>query len=133
MQVSNIAQLLFSRVVDDSKFIDHFVTENRKRLYNSYSILKQTMLELNIPIIEANSGIFMFINLSKYLPVNSFEGERELSRMMKEKYRMIFTPGEACHCLLPGYYRVCYAFYFDINALYECCDRIRKMISELIN
>ena len=40
------------------------------------------------------------------------------------RYGLLFTPGAACHCPRPGFFRICYAYYSDPISMDRC---IRQM------
>jgi 1-aminocyclopropane-1-carboxylate synthase len=102
MQVSNIAQATAQYILSDFNFVYYYIKENRNRLYKSYNIVKTAFNELGIKTIDAAAGIFIFCDFRILLTENSFVAERELFKNLCKK-GIVFTPGECCHCKIPGF------------------------------
>jgi aspartate/methionine/tyrosine aminotransferase len=105
-----------------------------------------------VPFVRPQGGMFVWLDLGAFLPriaaangdaaaaatsttdggVRTWESERELSRVLREEHRLLFTPGEACHCPEPGYFRMCFAWMTQsVPALEETFRRLDKALSAL--
>ena len=67
-----------TKVLEDTGFIQKFISKNHKRLANSYEKLSERLTEAGIDFLPANAGMFVWVNLQKYLKEKTFEAERSL-------------------------------------------------------
>lgn len=126
MMVSNLMQHVAGCLLQDTPFIEAYLRENRTRLFRSYTFLRSNLLALDIPVIDASGGLFLFANFRKYLSVDSFEGEISLQEELATSCGIVLTPGKSCHCQVPGYFRICYAW-VPLSSLEEAIRRLQKM------
>jgi aspartate/methionine/tyrosine aminotransferase len=129
-----MTQLALSRLLQDRAFLLLYRAECRRRLSAAYQRLTHALMHLRIPFVPAQSGIFVFCDLSEFLPQGEeppFEREQALFETLVQRYGLAFTPGGACHCPLPGYFRICYAYYADSEgALDRLIAQLARMRSE---
>jgi aspartate/methionine/tyrosine aminotransferase len=131
MMASNLTQYCMERMIHDSSFIDNYLQENSRRLFSSYSFLKEFLWkELEVTVVRpTKGGIFVFADFRRYLPENknSFEGENELFERLAEVGGVVLTPGESCHCPYPGFFRICYAF-VPLQTLRTAMKRVKTYL-----
>ena len=108
--VSGHTALLLQRMLEDASFVDTFLKTNAKRLKESYAVVRAALGRMAVPFVEANAGMFVWIDLSAYLEAPTFEAERTLWNALAKEARVLFTPGEDCHAKRPGRFRVCFAW-----------------------
>mmetsp|Transcript_10087 Transcript_10087/g.19020 ORF Transcript_10087/g.19020 Transcript_10087/m.19020 type:complete len:445 (-) Transcript_10087:258-1592(-) len=106
---SNVTQHALACTLEDACFIDAFMEENCRRLNASYSMIRDALVEANIPFTHAQAAMFMCIDLSAYLRENTFGAERELFEALFNEEKLLLTPGNDCHFKNPGNFRMCYA------------------------
>ena len=133
MQVPAMVQAVAAHVLNDTDFIARYITENSMRLQSSYNILKEGLATVGVPLIPANSGLFAFADFRSLLPLlaapSDLEGERALNGLMIQR-GIVFTPGEVCHSVEAGFFRICYAW-ISVDAIREILRRIQSLISDL--
>ena len=130
-QVSNVVQQMMAHMLNDTIFVDKFLTKNRVELKRSYDIVHTHLSPLGITIISpAGASIFCFADFRILLTENTFQGERELFNLMADK-GVVLTPGESCHCQIPGFFRICFA-YVPVDSLLEAMKRIKEMADILL-
>jgi aspartate/methionine/tyrosine aminotransferase len=128
-QVSNIVQEMMSHILQDSLFIDAYFAQNRLKLKYSYDILRSNLEPLGIKIITpAGASIFVFVDFRILLKEHTFEGERILFDLLCA-YGVVITPGESCHCQIPGFFRICFA-YVNVTSLLEALRRIKEIVHD---
>jgi 1-aminocyclopropane-1-carboxylate synthase len=131
-QVSNWIQQCVAHVLSDTSFIDSYIAMNRRVLRDSYLFLRQSLKQLNIPLVGrlagAVSGIFVFADFRRYLSEDSFEGEMSFFDEMVKR-GVVMTPGKACHSQVPGFFRICYAW-VPREGLEEAIRRIKQYIED---
>jgi 1-aminocyclopropane-1-carboxylate synthase len=126
-QVSNVIQAILAETLADVTFMKALKEENCARILQSFELLTTGFRKLNIPFYNAGAGIFVFVDMRRLLKENSFAGERELHLALVKEIKWSLTPGEPCHHVLPGFFRVCYCWVTP-EAIVECLRRLEKFI-----
>ena len=108
--VSHPMQSIVADLLSDDKYIDQFLDKSRSLLKASYDIVTSELDTMEIPFIAAKACIFVYVDFSSLLRVNSFQGESELATLFEDYARIVMTPGCAQHDDKPGRFRICYAF-----------------------
>lgn len=124
-QISSQTQLLVEKMLttksDSGSFwTDDFLSENRSRISSRSDGLQFLLDEYQVPFLSADSGLFLWIDLSSYLtPLdpasvgsNGLETaesmaarERTLYLKLMKEYGLLFTPGLSMHNEKPGFFR----------------------------
>ena len=105
-------------------------SKTRQLLKNSYDILHPRLTALGIRIVSpCGAGIFCFADFRSLLSEQSFAGERILFNKMADT-GVVLTPGESCHCAIPGFFRICFAW-VPVSSLLEAIRRIEVMATSL--
>ncbi|CAI5487121.1 unnamed protein product [Closterium sp. Naga37s-1] len=107
--VSNDTQHALSVMLEDDKFVDSYVSENKRRLKMSYDLLTSAFEAAGMQYQPACAAMFCWLDLRAILAEPTFEAERLLWREILDSCKIVITPGEACHYGEPGFFRVCYA------------------------
>ncbi|CAI5468074.1 unnamed protein product [Closterium sp. Yama58-4] len=107
--VSNDTQHALSVMLEDDKFVDSYVSENKRRLKMSYDLLTSAFEASGMQYQPACAAMFCWLDLRAILSQPTFEAERLLWREILDSCKIVITPGEACHYGEPGFFRVCYA------------------------
>jgi len=139
--VSNDTQDCLAALLKDEHWVDAYLAESRRLLRASYTALTTILVQAGIPFVPATSGMFVWLDLRHLLPVptssssssstrDRFTAERELTRILFQKWRLLFTPGEAQHAPEPGFYRVCYA-YMPLEAVVEAFTRLAAFAKQV--
>lgn len=123
--ISNHTQHILADVLSDEQWTADFINQNSKLLEISYEALTEKLRSAGIPFTPAAAGMFVWIDLSAYLPEDTWEGEAKLWERVCEKCKVILTPGSACHAAAPGFFRLCFAW-VPKEALVDAVDRIEK-------
>lgn len=133
--VSNDTQDALAAFISDETFIDSYLLQSKDLLRASYTEVTRLLTESKIPFVSATSGMFLWIDLRMcLLPFTNlsdpFESERELTKSLFEKCKILFTPGQAMHASEPGFYRVCYAWQ-PIETVIVAFKRLKEFIDNL--
>lgn len=126
--ISNHTQHVLAEVLSDAQWTDTFVKENSQLLRESYTALTQKLDAVGIPYVHAVAGMFIWIDLRKYLGENTWEGEAALWSKVCEEAKVILTPGESCHASEPGYFRLCFAWVAK-EALEDAVTRLQQTLA----
>ena len=89
-----------------SDWLDNvLIPTNHKRLRKCHSVVTDALEKANIPVVPSCSGLYVWIDLRKYLNPLSFEAEKNLADMFIENGSYI-NAGKVFMCCEPGWYRV---------------------------
>lgn len=114
---SGDTQHLLGEMVADDSWVDAYVTTMRARLGDAYRAATACLTEHGIAFIPAEAGFFFLLDLRRFLPEPTWEGERTLWRRILEQANVNLTPGSACRIVEPGFARLCFAAQPVENAL----------------
>ncbi|WP_112244173.1 aminotransferase class I/II-fold pyridoxal phosphate-dependent enzyme [Kribbella monticola] len=106
---SSDTQAVLRDLLADREWTKTFLTESRTRLAASYHLTTEALAAAGIPYLPATAGLFLYLDLSQFLPEPTFEAERTLADRIFTEAHLHLTPGAAFHTPLPGHYRLCFA------------------------
>ena len=129
--VSNLMQELAIGILSDTIWIENYLKELKIRLKRSHDTLKIALEEMNLTVVNASASIFVFVDFSILLKEQTYDEEKKLHQELVE-VGLLFTPGKACHCQYPGYFRICYAWVPYISLL-EAIRRLRIFVDKKKN
>ena len=130
--VSNLMQEMTMHLLSNDQWLNNYFHQNRLSLRQSYTLLKSTLEDLGLVCVSAGAAIFAFADFSSILKEKSFECESELHLSLANEFGVLFTPGQACHCQYPGYFRICYAW-VPYATLVEGMRRLREFVHAYAN
>lgn len=108
--VSNYTQKFIGGLLQDFHFCETFIQENNSKLLTSYKHIKQILKQkLDVDIVPANAGIFVWADFSKFLKDKSFKAELDLFHDIFDTCGVSITPGQYFNCVEPGWFRICFA------------------------
>lgn len=107
--VSGDTQHLLHTMLEDTVWIDKYLSKLRSRLGESYSQVTTALTEADIPFYPADAGLFVLCDLREFLPEQTWAAEHTLWRRMVDEVNVNLTPGSACRISEPGFFRVCFA------------------------
>jgi 1-aminocyclopropane-1-carboxylate synthase len=148
-QVSNLAQQIVGHVLADHAWVRQFLQESRERLHESYDVLCAGLESLPIPlsVVPAQAAIFAFCDfrpmIAAFAKANTPEAEagsahgdewsqeEAFAQFLFNKTGIVLTPGQSCHCQVPGFFRVCYAW-VTLVSLKEALRRLAALQEEIL-
>lgn len=122
--VSTHTQALLAELLRAPELPDLIAT-NKKKLKAAHDLMRKTLDEMGVETLEAKAGIFLFADLAKYLPENTFEAEFELWKKILDELKINISPGGTFQADCPGWFRICYAH--DIKRVEEACNRLKTL------
>ena len=125
-QVSNQVQETVGAIVSDASFLDLYFEENARRLARSHAALVAGLEPLGVKFVRPHgASIFVLADFRCLLSEQTFAAERRVFEVLAAK-GVVLTPGEACHCPVPGFFRVCFAW-VELDVLEEAVRRIKAL------
>ena len=106
--VSSYTQHVLSYVFEDDDFVDWYISENRKRLHDTYSALEEALSLIDVPLVPSQGGIFAWADFSGLLKEN--QTEKELWMELFDDAKVALTSGESCYGDKPGMFRIVYGW-----------------------
>ena len=94
----------------DSEWVECYISRNRELLKQSFGALREFCKEKDWNVIfkQPEAGMFVVLDLRKYLKENSWEGEMQLFRLIFEESKVCINPGRYFGFTEPGFFRLCY-------------------------
>ena len=95
--------VVFSQFID---WLDNvLIPTNHKRLREIHTMVNDALKKEDIPVVPSCSGLYVWIDLRKYLTPPRFETEKRLADMLLENGCYI-NAGKVFSCVEPGWYRM---------------------------
>ncbi|KAK1262197.1 1-aminocyclopropane-1-carboxylate synthase [Acorus gramineus] len=125
--VSSQTQCLLSAMLSDEEFTSNFIAESARRLCSRRKAFTSGLARVWISCLEANAGLFCWMDLRHLLREATEDAEMELWRMIISDVKLNVSPGSAFHCAEPGWFRVCFAN-MDDSTMEVALKRIRTFV-----
>ncbi|KAF6332379.1 1-aminocyclopropane-1-carboxylate synthase-like protein (inactive) like [Rhinolophus ferrumequinum] len=107
--ISGIAQYKLCRLLQDREWIDKvYLPTNRSRLQAAHKYITNNLKALKIPFLNRGSGLYIWINLKKYLDPCTFEQELLLHHRFLEN-KLLLARGKSYMCTEPGWFRLIFS------------------------
>ncbi|GJT23350.1 1-aminocyclopropane-1-carboxylate synthase-like protein [Tanacetum coccineum] len=125
--VSTQTQHMLASMLSDNKFVENFISESRVRLAHRHEMFTRGLSQVGIGSLESNAGLFIWMDLRRFLKEPTFESETTFWRIIINEIKLNVSPGQSFHCSEPGWFRVCFANMDDETTMIAL-RRIKKFV-----
>ena len=108
--ISNHTQWMLGELLQDTKWINQYITDNQSLLTQSYVSVAKLLKKHNIPYVPARGGLFIWIDLSKYLSGQTTAKDERFWNDLYDKTGVLLTPGHGFGHKEHGKYRLVYPY-----------------------
>ncbi|KAH9316852.1 hypothetical protein KI387_018621 [Taxus chinensis] len=115
--VSSLTQRLLIAIISDTQFIQNYMSEHQRRLGERFSVIREGLKKAGIKCAKSNGGLYCWVEMANLMPSFNQKGEHKLWERLLSEAKINVTPGSACHCIEPGWFRVCFATLTDHDTI----------------
>ncbi len=108
--ISNHTQWMMGQLLQDTKWINQYITDNQSLLTQSYISVTKLLKKHNIPYVPARGGLFIWIDLSKFLSGQTTAKDERFWNDLYDKTGVLLTPGHGFGHKEHGKYRLVYPY-----------------------
>lgn len=122
---SRYTQFALQGIFDDDEFVRWYISENRKRLHETYQALGTALSLIDVPLLPSHGGIFGWADFSAYI----LEGQTEYDLWIElfDKAKIALTSGKSCEANKPGLFRIVYGW--PEGGVYAMEELGRRLVS----
>ncbi|XP_057762715.1 1-aminocyclopropane-1-carboxylate synthase 6 [Arachis stenosperma] len=125
--ISAPTQRLVTSMLSDKKFIQDYFETNRNRMRQVHHEFVDALSKIGIKCAKSSGGMFCWADMSGLIKPYSEKGELELWEKFMSIAKINITPGSACHCIEPGWFRICFTT-MSLEEIPLVIERIRRVV-----
>ncbi|KFK26777.1 hypothetical protein AALP_AA8G292300 [Arabis alpina] len=119
-------QRILISLLSDTRFIEEYMAAHRQRIREKHIRFVEGLKQLGIPCAESDGGLYCWVDMRSLLTSYSEKGELELFEKLLSVAKINATPGTACYCIEPGWFRCCFTALADED-IPVIMERIRQL------
>ncbi|KAL8578076.1 hypothetical protein ACOMHN_055396 [Nucella lapillus] len=104
-----LMQRRLQHLLADRKWLDEvYFPTYHKRLLHIFTAACSKLTKMGVPVHPSKAGIFIWADLTKFMPEVTFKAEEELFLRFLEA-KVYVLPGKQSYCATPGWFRIIFA------------------------
>ncbi len=108
--ISNHTQWMMGQLLQDTEWINQYIIDNQSLLTQSYVSVTKLLKKHNIPYVPARGGLFIWIDLSRYLSGQTRAKDERFWNDLYVRTGILLTPGHGFGHREHGQYRLVYPY-----------------------
>lgn len=129
--VSHPMQMIAAEILTDDAFVDSFLATSREQLSLACKVCAEKLNEMVVPYITPEAGMFVYADFSNLLPSQTPEGEERFAALVQDAARVVMTPGQSMRDARVGWFRICVAYYPDLEVLRIALERLSRLVLKI--
>ncbi|KAH9496499.1 hypothetical protein Btru_043194 [Bulinus truncatus] len=126
---STVIQHRLNEILSDTEWLSKvFLPTKHLRMLERYKETSKLLTDLGVKVRPSGASMFIWMDLSKFLPEKTFEAETALFLKFLEE-KVFIQPGKALQNVVPGMFRVVFTLDGKVNN--EGISRLLKVIKSL--
>ncbi|XP_036620358.1 1-aminocyclopropane-1-carboxylate synthase-like protein 1 [Trichosurus vulpecula] len=126
--ISGIMQYKMAQLLGDHDWINQvYLPTNHSRLKAAHTYITDELKTLGIPFLNRNSGLYIWLDLRRYLHTGTFEEELSLCHRFLHN-KVLLSCGKGFQCFEPGWFRLVFAN--KVHQLQLGMQRIRQVLEQ---
>ncbi|MEY4934683.1 MAG: hypothetical protein RIS64_1042 [Bacteroidota bacterium] len=108
--ISNHTQWLLQLLLEDTNFLESYIEHNQRALTESYIVVIQCLRNLKIPYAPAYGCLFVWMDLSEFLPAQTQAAEQTFWTTLYRATGILLTPGDGFGHTKRGQFRMVFPY-----------------------
>lgn len=129
--VSHPMQMIAAEILTDDTFVDSFLATSREQLSLACKACAEKLNEMVVPHVIPEAGMFVYADFSNLLPSQTPEGEERFAALVQDAARVVMTPGQSMRDPRVGWFRICVAYYPDLEVLRIALERLSRLVLKI--
>lgn len=125
--VSTLTQQILVSMLSDKRFTREYIKTNKQRIRSMYDLFVAGLRELGLECTKSSGGLYCWVDMSRLISPYNEKGELDLWDKLLNTAKINVTPGSACHCIEPGWFRFCFTT-LNEKQIPIVIERIRKVV-----
>ncbi|KAI4338824.1 hypothetical protein MLD38_023837 [Melastoma candidum] len=125
--ISYPVQRVLTSLLSDIHSIDKLIEVGRERLRKKFAGFYEGLNRLGMKCMKSSGGSYCWVDMSGLIKPYSEKGELELRDKLLHIANIIVNPGSSCHCIEPGWFRLCPTSLED-DDIPKVMDRFQEVI-----
>ena len=125
--VSAPTQRIAASMLSDERFIQEYIETNQKRISEVHKEFVASLNKLGIKCAKSGGGVYCWADMSEIIRPYSEKGELDLWEKFLSVAKINMTPGSACLCIEPGWFRICFTT-FSLEDIPIIIERIMRVV-----